>query len=804
MKAQMVKNAVIVPVGAKGGFVVKRPPADREALREEVVACYQTFVRGLLDLTDNIVAGETVPPPDVVRYDEDDPYLVVAADKGTATFSDLANGIAAEYGFWLGDAFASGGSAGYDHKGMGITARGAWESVKRHFRELDVDVETAEITAVGIGDMSGDVFGNGMLLSRHLKLVAAFNHEHVFLDPDPDPERSYAERERLFHLPRSSWADYDTAAISPGGGVFPRTAKKIPLTAEARARLGVDAEAVTPNEVVHAIITAPVDLLWNGGIGTFVKASWESHLDVGDKTNDPSRADARDLRCRVVGEGGNLGLTQGARVEYALAGGRIYTDAIDNSAGVDCSDHEVNIKILLGDVVSTGDMTEKQRNELLVEMTDDVARLVLRNNYRQTQALSLAALQAPSMLGVHQRLLQQLEGSGRCDRGLEFLPTEEVIAERRTAGGGLVAPELAVLLAYAKIELHEALLSGDLPDDPYTESELARYFPRVLSERFADRMGGHRLRRELIATYVTNSLVNRAGITFAFRLSEETGAPATDIARAYMVAREVYDLRALWTAIEALDGAIPATVQLSLLLEGRKLVERATRWLVRSRPRPLDIAAEIEYFAPGTALLGATLPRLLLDADKEALERTSAEYVRGGVPEELATRVAALAAMFSALDIVEVAAVGYSIEDVAAVYFGLGGRLQLHWLRDAITALPRDNRWQTLARAALRDELYTVHSALTREALQEGGPDADPQARLEAWQARSTLGVERTLQVLADIRAGGLASLETLSVALREVRNLLQSGARVAPAVPAFPPGLEEPAPRPPESLRLG
>jgi glutamate dehydrogenase len=408
------------------------------------------------------------------------------------------------------------------------------------------------------------------------------------------------------------------------------------------------------------------------------------------------------------------------------------------------------------------------------------------------------------MLGVHQRLIQQLEASGRCDRGLEFLPTEEVIAERRTAGGGLVAPELAVLLAYAKIDVYDALLSGDLPDDPYTESELARYFPRVLSERFADRMGGHRLRRELIATYVTNSLVNRAGITFAFRLSEETGAPATDIARAYMVAREVYDLRALWTAVEALDGSIPAAVQLSLLLEGRKLVERATRWLVRSRPRPLDIAAEIEYFAPGTSLLGTTLPGLLLDADKEGLERTSAAYIESGVPEELAMRVAGLAAMFSALDIVEVASAGYPIEDVAAVYFGLGGRLQLHWLRDAITALPRDNRWQTLARAALRDELYTVHSALAREALQEGGPEAGPQARLEAWQARSMLGVERALQVLADIRAGGLASLETLSVALREVRNLLQSGVRVAPTVPAFPPGLEEPAPRPPESLRLG
>ncbi|MGH3044810.1 MAG: NAD-glutamate dehydrogenase, partial [Gaiellaceae bacterium] len=524
MKAQMVKNAVIVPVGAKGGFVVKRPPAERDALREEVVACYRTLMEGLLDLTDNIVGGETVPPRDVVRYDDDDPYLVVAADKGTATFSDLANVVAAEYGFWLGDAFASGGSAGYDHKAMGITARGAWESVKRHFRELGVDVQTTEVTAVGIGDMGGDVFGNGVLLSRHLKLVAAFNHEHIFLDPDPEPEASFRERERLFALPRSSWADYDPEVISSGGGVFPRTAKSIPLSSEVRRRLGVEAEALRPNELIRAVLTAEVDLLWNGGIGTFVKASTEAHLEVGDKTNDGLRVDAKDLRVRVVGEGGNLGFTQRARIEYALAGGQIYTDAIDNSAGVDCSDHEVNIKILLGGVVADGDMTEKQRNELLVEMTDDVGRLVLRNNYRQTQAISLAAAQSASMLGVHARVIQHLEQTGRLSRELGALPSEEMIAERRAARGGLVAPELAVLLAYAKIELFDALVASDLPDDPYTANELVRYFPRVLSERFRARMNEHRLRRELIATYVTNSLVNRAGITFAFRLAEETGA----------------------------------------------------------------------------------------------------------------------------------------------------------------------------------------------------------------------------------------------------------------------------------------
>ncbi|HSK14961.1 MAG TPA: NAD-glutamate dehydrogenase [Gaiellaceae bacterium] len=795
MKAQMVKNAVIVPVGAKGGFVVKRPPEARDALREEVVACYRTLICGLLDLTDNIAGGQTVPPPEVVRYDGDDPYLVVAADKGTATFSDIANGIAAEYGFWLDDAFASGGSAGYDHKAMGITARGAWESVKRHFRELGIDAEAAEISAVGIGDMAGDVFGNGMLLSRRLKLVAAFNHEHVFLDPDPDPEAGWFERERLFRLPRSTWADYDPELISPGGGVFSRRAKSIPLSPQARARLGVEEEALTPNEVVRAILRAPVDLLWNGGIGTFVKASSESHAEVGDKANDTVRVDAREVGARVVGEGGNLGFTQRGRVEYALGGGRILTDSIDNSAGVDCSDHEVNIKILLGAVVADGDMTEKQRNALLVEMTGDVARLVLRNNYRQTQALSLAAIQAPSMLGVHARVIGHLEQSGRVTRELEALPTPEVLSERKAAGRGLVAPELAVLLAHEKIELYDHLLDSDLPENPYTAGELVRYFPRVLSERFGDRLPDHRLRRELVATYVTNSLVNRAGITFAFRLAEETGAAAADIARAYMVAREVFALRALWTAIEELDASIPADLQLAMLLEARKLVERATRWLVRSRPRPLDIAAEIAAFGPGIEILAVALPGLLTGADRAALEKTAARYARGGAPEELALRVAGMSAMYSALDIVEIAdASAAALEDVAAVYYGLGARLDLHWLRDEITALPRDNRWQTLARAALRDELYGVHAALVREVLQTGPPELEPHARVAAWYEARRPGVERAFQVLQDIRMGGLSNLETLSVALREARNLLQSSARMGAAAPSLLPGEGAPA----------
>ncbi|MGH3034327.1 MAG: NAD-glutamate dehydrogenase [Gaiellaceae bacterium] len=807
MKAQMVKNAVIVPVGAKGGFVVKRPPppADRDALREEVVACYRTLICGLLDLTDNLIGGETVPPQDVVRYDEDDPYLVVAADKGTATFSDIANGISEENGFWLGDAFASGGSTGYDHKRMGITARGAWESVKRHFRELGVDIETTDFAVVGIGDMAGDVFGNGMLLSRHIKLVGAFNHEHVLLDPDPDPEASYRERERLFGLPRSSWSDYDLKLISQGGGVFARAAKSIPLSPEVRERLGVEDEALTPNELIRALLRAPVDLLWNGGIGTFVKASDELHSEVGDKANDALRVDARDLRCRVVGEGGNLGFTQRGRVEFALAGGRLNTDAIDNSGGVDCSDHEVNIKILVDAIVADGDLTEKQRNTLLVDMTDDVAAHVLRNNYGQTEALSLAGTQAASMLDVHARLIRHLEQTVKLDRELEFLPGDDVIAERKAAGKGLVSPELSVLLAYAKIALHEELLASDLPEDSYLSIELERYFPTVLSGRFRDRMPDHRLRRELIATHVTNSLVNRAGTTFAFRLAEETGAVASDLARAYTVAREVFDLRGLWAEIEGLDNRLATEVQLAMLLEGRKLVERATRWLVRNQPRPLDIAAAIAYFAPGAAMLSEAVPKLLLGPDRSALERTAAEYAGAGVPPELATRVAGLGKMFSALDIVEVAgASDASIEEVAGVYYALGARLQLHWLRDQITTLPRENRWQALARAALRDELYSAHSALAGEVLQTGSADLDPERRVTAWEERNPSGVERCLQVLVDIRMGGVSSLETLSVAIREVRNLVRSTARGTPPAPVLPlppqEGEEPAAPEPVES----
>jgi glutamate dehydrogenase len=777
MKAQTVKNAVIVPVGAKGGFVVKRPPAgDRETLLAEVVECYRTFMRGLLDLTDTLAGGEVVPPPDVVRHDDDDPYLVVAADKGTATFSDIANAISAEYGFWLGDAFASGGSAGYDHKQLGITARGAWESVKRHSRALGTDIQEDDFSAVGIGDMSGDVFGNGMLLSRHLKLVGAFDHRHVFLDPNPDPEASFAERERLFRLPRSSWADYDSALLSPGGGVFPRTAKSIPLSPQVRQALNVEAASLTPNEVIRALLRAPVDLLWNGGIGTYVKAREERHAEAGDKANDAVRVDAEELRCRVVGEGGNLGFTQRARIAYALGGGRIFMDAIDNSAGVDCSDHEVNIKILLDAIVADGDLTEKQRNTLLSEMQDEVASLVLRDNYEQAQAISRSAALAGSMVEVHERYIRALEQSGVLNRELEFLPSEDVLGERKAAGLGLTTPEFAILLSYTKIALSGQLLASDLPEDPYLSTELELYFPTLLRERFGPQLHDHPLRREIIVSRVVNDLVNSAGTTFAFRLADETGAGAADIARAYRAAREVFALRELWCEIEALDAQVASETQLAMLLRSRVLLERSTRWLLRNRRRPLDIASTFSHFAPGTRAIAETLPTLLDRTERELAHAEVEKLVSAGVPSALAERVAHLDVLVPAFDIVEIAgAASLDAASAAQVYCALGARLELHWLRDQIVALPRDTRWDAMARAALRDDVYAEQAALTAEVLRAGVDGDAPGERVESWLSHNKAAAERCLQVIAEMRAAGPPDLARLSVAVREVRNLINA-----------------------------
>ena len=775
MKAQTVKNAVIVPVGAKGGFVAQQLPADREQQQAEVVECYRTFMRGLLDVTDTIDSGRVVPPPRVVRHDGDDPYLVVAADKGTATFSDIANGLAEEYGFWLGDAFASGGSAGYDHKEMGITARGAWESVKRHFRDFGVDADTAEISVVGIGDMSGDVFGNGMLLSRHLRLVAAFDHRHVFVDPDPDPAASFAERLRLFRLPRSSWADYNTGLISRGGGVYPRTAKSIELSPQGRAALGVEAETVTPNELIRAVLKAPVDLLWNGGIGTYVKAKEERNAEVGDRTNDAVRVDAGDLRCRVVGEGGNLGLTQRARVAFALGGGRIFMDAIDNSAGVDTSDHEINLKILLGSIVASGALTTEERNALLAEVKDEVAEQVLRDNYDQAQAISTSVAQVGSMVEVHERYIRYLDENG-VSRELEALPTDEVLEERQGAGGGLTAPELAILLSYTKLGLAQDLLASSLPDESVFAGELDRYFPSKVRERFGRQLDGHRLRREIVVTQVSNELVNRCGTTFVFRLRDETGASADDVARAFTAARDLYSFRSLWAEIEALDGFVPAGTQIAMFLRGRILLERTARWLLRNVPRPLDVDAAIERFAPGLASLAELLPGMLGEAEANTARALADDLGQSGVPRLLASRVAHLVALVPSPDLVQIAeATGLSAASVAQAYCALGARLELWWLRERIVALPRDSRWASMARAALRDDVYVEQAALTSEVMSAHSDGVAPLTRVEEWIDLNRDGVDRCLRVLADIRTGGAADLARLSVAVREIRNLIQA-----------------------------
>ena len=777
VKAQMVKNSVIVPVGSKGGFVPKGLPAggDRDAVQAEGAACYEIFVSGLLDLGDNLDGGRVLPPRDVVRYDGDDPYLVVAADKGTATFSDLANRVAAGYRFWLGDAFASGGSRGYDHKGMGITARGAWESVKRHFRELGSDVQRTDFTVVGIGDMSGDVFGNGMLMSEHIRLVGAFNHQHVFLDPDPDPVASRRERARLFALPRSSWQDYDPARLSRGGGVYARSAKSIALSPEACAALGVDSPALTPNELIRALLRAPVDLLWNGGIGTYVKAGAERDAEVGDRSNDAVRVNASELRCKVIGEGGNLGCTQLGRVEFAARGGRVLSDAIDNSGGVDCSDHEVNIKILLNEVVAAGDLTGKQRDALLAEMTGEVGELVLRNNYLQTQAVTLAAAQAHAMREVHVRLIRSLERAGDLDPGIEFLPDAEALEERASQGRGLYAPELSVLMAYVKITSFRRLLASDLGSDPFAGRELERYFPRPLRERFPERIRRHRLAREIIATVVANEVVNRAGITFTYRLAEETGAEAADVARAYLIAREVFDMEWVWEQIEGLDGVTSAQTQTAMLLESRKLVERAARWVLRHCPRPLEVGGAVERFAPGVAALSDNLIDLVAPASRDAMRRRADALGARGVPRALAERVAEFTEVFSSFDVIAVArATSIPVGTVAAVYFSLGAELDLHWLRDRVFALPREDRWQALARAALRDELYSLESALTRKVL-EASSSREPGERIGTWLREAAPALGRWRRVLADLKAAGSIDFAMLSVAMGELRALERS-----------------------------
>jgi glutamate dehydrogenase len=783
VKAQEVKNAVIVPVGAKGGFYAKQlpdPSLDREAWLVEGKAAYREFIMSMLDITDNLVDDEVVPARDVVRYDGDDTYLVVAADKGTATFSDLANSVAAEYQFWLGDAFASGGSVGYDHKAMGITARGAWESVKRHFRELDLDTQEQDFTVVGVGDMSGDVFGNGMLLSSHIRLVVAFDHRHVFVDPNPDAHASFNERRRLFDLPRSSWADYNHELISAGGGVFPRSAKSIDVTDEMAHALGMagGARSMTPDELIKAALKAPVDLLWNGGIGTYVKSQTETNADVGDKANDRIRINGHDLRCRVIGEGGNLGMTQLGRVEAAQHGVRLNTDAIDNSAGVDTSDHEVNIKILLDGLIRRGILPFEERNALLASMTDVIAEQVLEDNYGQNVALGNARAGAPGLITVHQRMIRELERLGLLDRAIEFLPDDEEMRIRLAAGQGLTSPELSVLLAYSKIWLTKELSDSGIADEPFFGGALESYFPSELVDRFGDSLHGHPLRSQIISTVTCNSLLNIAGISFVFRAMEETGASAVEVVRAASAAIEIFDIAGIWQRINDQDNEVPTTAQTVLHLENRRLLDRATRWFLQTRGGLLDVQGEIDRFAAVVSDSASVVPTALRGKERERFERLMQRFIAAGASEGMARGTASALDVFALLDITDICVrTGESVDNVVSLYFTVSERYDIDRTLVRITGLPRDDRWSVLARHALRSDLYAVVAGLTSRVLESTDPEKPALERLADWEGVHVEGVGRAKSTLNDIAAVEEPDLATLSVALRAMRNLVAQGA---------------------------
>ncbi|MGE1172744.1 NAD-glutamate dehydrogenase [Pseudomonas sp. BW7P1] len=786
VKAQQVKNSVIVPVGAKGGFLPRRLPlgGSRDEIAAEGIACYRIFISGLLDITDNLKDGKLVPPANVVRHDDDDPYLVVAADKGTATFSDIANGIAIDYGFWLGDAFASGGSAGYDHKKMGITAKGAWVGVQRHFRERGINVQKDSVTVVGIGDMAGDVFGNGLLMSDKLQLVAAFNHLHIFIDPNPDPATSFVERKRMFDLPRSAWSDYDTSIMSEGGGIFSRSAKSIAISPQMKERFDIQADKLTPTELLNALLKAPVDLLWNGGIGTYVKASSESHADVGDKANDALRVNGNELRCKVVGEGGNLGMTQLGRVEFGLNGGGSNTDFIDNAGGVDCSDHEVNIKILLNEVVQAGDMTGKQRDQLLASMTDEVGGLVLGNNYKQTQALSLAARRAYERAAEYKRLMSDLEGRGKLDRAIEYLPTEEQLTERAATGKGLTRPELSVLISYSKIDLKQQLLDSLVPDDDYLTRDMETAFPPTLVSKFADAMRRHRLKREIVSTQIANDLVNHMGITFVQRLKESTGMTPANVAGAYVIVRDIFHLPHWFRQIEALDYQVSADVQLELMDELMRLGRRATRWFLRARRNEQNAARDVAHFGPHLKDLGLKLDELLSGEIRDNWQERYQAYVAAGVPELLARMVAGTTHLYTLLPIIEAADVtGQDPAEVAKAYFAVGSALDITWYNGKISALPVENNWQALAREAFRDDVDWQQRAITIAVLQAGGGDSDVETRLALWMKQNDAMIQRWRAMLVEIRAASGSDYAMYAVANRELNDLALSGQAVVPAV---------------------
>src|ERR1700742_2938350 len=790
VKAQAVKNAVIVPVGAKGGFVVKRPPlptgdpgADRDATRNEGIACYKLFISGLLDITDNVdhSTGKVRAPAQVQRRDDDDAYLVVAADKGTATFSDIANEVAESYGFWLGDAFASGGSVGYDHKAMGITAKGTWEAVKRHFREMGVDTQTQDFTVVGVGDMSGDVFGNGMLLSTHIRLLAAFDHRHIFLDPDPDPAASWQERRRMFDLPRSSWDDYNKALISAGGGVYSREQKSIPISPKARAAIGIaeDIDELTPPALMKTILKAPVDLLFNGGIGTYVKAESESDADVGDRATDPVRVNGIALRAKVVGEGGNLGVTARGRVEFDLSGGRINTDAMDNSAGVDCSDHEVNIKILVDAEVTAGKIDPSERTELLESMTDEVAALVLADNADQNDLIGTSRANAPSLLSVHADQIKYLAAERGLNRELEALPSEKEIARRLEVGIGLTSPELATLMAHVKLTLKDELLETDLPDQEVFASKLPRYFPSQLRERCGPAIRSHQLRREIVTTMLVNDLVDTAGISYDYRITQDTGVGPVDAVRTYAATDAIFGIRPLWHSIRA--AGLRIAVSDEMTLDTRRLIDRAGRWLLNYRPQPLAVGSEINRFARKVAALTPRMSEWLRGDDKAIVEKEAAEFAHQGASADLSYMVAAGLYRYSLLDIIDVA----DIEDrepaeVADTYFALMDRLGTDGLLTAISELQRADRWHSLARLAVRDDIYSSLRSLCFEVLAVGEPDETGEEKIAEWEHTSASRVERARRTLSEIHDSGQKDLATLSVAARQIRSMTRTSGRGA------------------------
>ncbi|MES2826234.1 MAG: NAD-glutamate dehydrogenase [Pseudomonadota bacterium] len=783
VKAQQVKNAVIVPNGAKGGFVCKQLPQlqssatnTREAIQVEGIECYKIFIRGLLDLTDNIVEGKVLAPPNVVRYDEDDPYLVVAADKGTATFSDIANTISGEYKHWLGDAFASGGSQGYDHKGMGITARGAWIAVMRHFKEKNINIQQQDFTVVGIGDMAGDVFGNGMLLSDHSCLVAAFNHLHIFIDPNPNAAISFVERKRLFTTPKTGWNDYDKALMSAGGGVFSRDAKFIIITPEMKQRFAIPEDSLTPAELISCLLKAPVDLIWNGGIGTYVKSSSETHADVGDKANDSVRINGNQLGCKVFGEGGNLGMTQRGRIEYCLAGGACNTDFIDNAGGVDCSDHEVNIKILLNEIMSSGDLTAKQRNTLLVEMTDNVAHLVLKNTYRQTQAISIAETESLARGAEYRRFMSNLENQKRLSRRLEFLPTDDVLLERQTHNRGLTRPELAILISYAKAVLKEDLTASNIADDTYMAAAIETAFPQKVMQLYSQPLYQHRLRREIVATQIANDMVNNMGISFAQRLMESTGAKVGEVAKAYIVARDIYQMESFILGIQDLDYKVPAKLQIELLIGMIRRVRRATRWFLRNRRSNIEPANEVAFFAPVATKITEQLPQLL-QGDSLSMWTTNIEFLqKNGIPEQLILQATEISYLYSGLSVAEAARRSEKpLELVTTMYFFLGEYLSLSWFATQIADLHVETFWQAMARETYMDDLESQLRALTISLIHFVNDSVSIDAVVQQWSIQQANLIQRWKLMVNELQASSGTDFAVFSVALRDLLDLAQA-----------------------------